>query len=1474
MKEQTRREFIKTSAQGAAGVAIGLGTIDDFLAAKNSTATGASTAGNNAKSAGSVINLPKGGGAVKGIGESFQPNPFTGTANISVPIATSPGRSGFGPQLSLQYSSGNGNGPFGMGWSLSVPQISRKTDRGIPKYNDNEMVDETEKDTFLLSGAEDLVLRTDIEPILTPEGFTITFYRPRTEGLFARIEKWVRSSNDAELNDVFWRITTKENKSNIYGLTRNASLAHPNAPNKVFQWFLELTYDAKGNYVYYHYKPDNGDNVRPSIFENHRKDNDQIWQVYLKSIHYGNQNKISGTDYTTLKSWLIVPPKEADCFFNVVFDYGEHGDEDGDKSIITENIYQPFRKDELSEEKEWKCRIDPFSFYRSGFEIRTYRRCKRVLMFHNIPDYTEPILVKSTDFNYQQDKYNKQSMMVAVTQRGYRRSNFTGDYRSEEYYLNSASPHIKSSIYHIKSIPPLEFKYSEYQPEKRNFKPIEVENNEFPSTGLSNTNMSFVDLFGTALPDLLETTSSGYYYQKNVGNGKFTRRNKLKNAPAGVTLDMEGVGFGDMNGNGQADLLFHQGAKWGFWESDQKGGWKTRFKTYDIMPSFSLSDPNIRLVDLNGDGSSDILKTEDRSLTWFPCKRGQGWDEPKYTKRVHDLEKFPDVYFSDERVRLADMTGDGLQDLVMVHSGRIDYYPNMGYGKFGERVTLENSPHFGANYDPKQLFLVDIDGSGPADLVYVESDQIRLLFNQSGNAFSDEFVIKGTPRFTNSDSIQFTDILGNGSNCLVYSTDYTTPGRANYWYLDFTGGIKPNVLIEMDNNLGATTRATYKPSTYFYLKDKLKNPWLSTLPFPVQVLEKLEVIDHVSQTKLVTKYHYRHGYYDGREREFRGFAYVQQWDTETFGNFEKDLDTNETKPTNINKGFHVPPIYTKTWYHTGAHDDEKAYAELKKIFGTSFKNIDFHNLFSSEYYKGDKEKAYDLPNSILDTNRIDINSLHEAYRALRGSVLRQEVYADDGTDKEKHPYTVTESNFVARLVQPKGKNKHAIFFVHPNESLSYHYERNPNDPRIGHEISIKVDNYGNVTDKVTIACPRRPDNNPLLEKEEIKIIYSHSRFINEPENESLYCIGIPCESKSYELIGLTLSANKHYFSKNDFNQFLDDTPFEIKEYNFKRTEGDTGIYKRRLKWSRTYYKANASANTTGEGRLPLCTIESLMLPYAQYQATFTTVMVEDLFKINNQQLVSIEMLEEAGYGRLKNERGEFEPENMWWIPSGQQTFYDTHFYLPHKSVDPFNNETVINYDDHFLLPSQTTDPIGNITAAQNDYYTLQPKQVTDPNSNRTKMVFDALGMVAGTAIMGKEGKNEGDNLNEFVADLPYNEIIAFLELPNEDDAKPFLKNATSRIIYDLWRYKRKKDNLQPVTACTISREIHMCDLDENEISAVQLSILYSDGFGREIQTKILSEPGKVPKRYTVTGKILLDQIINLYYQITIFRHVG
>jgi hypothetical protein len=189
-----------------------------------------------------ALALPKGGGAIRGIGEKFAANPVTGTASLGVPIATSPGRAGFAPQLSLSYDSGSENGPFGFGWSLGLPQITRRTDKGLPQYDDAK-----ESDTFLLSGAEDLVpvLNADasrFEDRTTANGYLIHRYRPRVEGLFARIERWTRLAD----GDAHWRSISKDNILTVYGKDASSRIADPSNPKRVFTWLICETRDDKG----------------------------------------------------------------------------------------------------------------------------------------------------------------------------------------------------------------------------------------------------------------------------------------------------------------------------------------------------------------------------------------------------------------------------------------------------------------------------------------------------------------------------------------------------------------------------------------------------------------------------------------------------------------------------------------------------------------------------------------------------------------------------------------------------------------------------------------------------------------------------------------------------------------------------------------------------------------------------------------------------------------------------------------------------------------------------------------------------------------------------------------------------------------------------------------------------------------------------------------------------------------------------
>ena len=187
------------------------------------------------------------------------------------------------------------------------------------------------------------------------------------------------------------------------------------------------------------------------------------------------------------------------------------------------------------------------------------------------------------------------------------------------------------------------------------------------------------------------------------------------------------------------------------------------------------------------------------------------------------------------------MTGDGLQDLVLLRSGNLTYWPNLGYGRWGDPVRMRQAPRFPDGFDPRRVLLGDVDGDGLADLIYVDDGKVLLWGNQSGNAFTaDPVTVYGTPRVVDTDAIQLADLHGTGMAGLLYTRPADTAGASGWRYLDLTGEVKPYLLTGMDNHLGASTTVTYQPSTAEYLRDQADpaTRWRTTLPFPVHVVAR------------------------------------------------------------------------------------------------------------------------------------------------------------------------------------------------------------------------------------------------------------------------------------------------------------------------------------------------------------------------------------------------------------------------------------------------------------------------------------------------------------------------------------------------------------------------------------------------------------------------------------------------------------
>jgi hypothetical protein len=93
--------------------------------------------------------LPPGGGAVAGLGETFAPDLSTGTGTFHIPLDLPNGPNDIAPRLGLQYDSGRGNGPFGMGFALPLARIVRSTAHGFPRYDAS--------DTLILEGAGEIL---------------------------------------------------------------------------------------------------------------------------------------------------------------------------------------------------------------------------------------------------------------------------------------------------------------------------------------------------------------------------------------------------------------------------------------------------------------------------------------------------------------------------------------------------------------------------------------------------------------------------------------------------------------------------------------------------------------------------------------------------------------------------------------------------------------------------------------------------------------------------------------------------------------------------------------------------------------------------------------------------------------------------------------------------------------------------------------------------------------------------------------------------------------------------------------------------------------------------------------------------------------------------------------------------------------------------------------------------------------------
>jgi RHS repeat-associated protein len=1389
------------------------------------------------------INLPKGGGAIRGIGEKFAANAATGTGSFSVPIALSAGRSGFGPQISLSYDSGSSNGPVGMGCAFSLPSITRKTDKGLPRFQDRE---KEESDVFILSGAEDLV------PVLLRDrdgewvydefergGFGVKRYRPRIEGLFARIERWTRLAD----GDAHWRSITKDNILTVYGRDANSRISDPRDPTRVFSWLTCESYDDKGNAIVYEYAAENHAGV--DLAKPNERDRQCTANRYLKRIRYGNRRPLLlNTNSRSFRDSHVdlIDLETASWMFEAVFDYGEgyYSEEPPDNDGWVHVRATP------DAQFAWPVRKDPFSSYRSTFEVRTYRLCRRVLMFHHFPEQlgADDYLVRSTEFEYREKPVG--SFMTRIVQSGY-------TLQPDGRYRKSSLPAIDLEY----TASPLENDPAPHYEVK------EVDPENLPA-GIDGENYKWLDLYGEGIAGVLVEQGDSWFYKPNAGKGHFRPLKLVAHKPSGAAEGKQQLL--DLEGDGALDLVSLDPPAPGFYERTVDEGWGS-FRAFHSFPVRDWHDPNLRFVDITGDGIADVLITEDDAFIWHPSFLDEGFGEAVRVPVPHDEREGPHVVFADgtQSVYLADMSGDGLSDLVRIRNGEICYWPNLGYGRFGKKITMDNSPWFADAdlFDQGRVKLADTDGSGTTDIVYLGGDGIKIFLNFCGNGWSDPRVLRQFSAATDLDSVSVVDFLGRGTACLLWSSTLPSDSMRVLRYIDLMKGVKPHLLIGIRNNLGAETRIEYASSTEFYLADKAAGtPWITRLPFPVQVVKRVETYDYISRNRFVCGYTYHHGFFDPLEREFRGFGRVDQVDTEEFA----ALSQNAAFPneTNFDQASNVPPVLTKTWFHTGVYLSS----------GRISRHLD-HEYFREPGLTPEEQDALLLDDTILPEDRMP-EEAREACRALKGSTLRQEVYALDATEESPRPYTVAESNFTIHTLQIRDRNRHAVFFTHARESISFNYERKlyeidgrrRADPRVTHSVTLKTDDYGNVLQVVNIGYGRRfPDRSSLLNnsdraaQQQILLTLSTNRFTNAVLDPDAFRTPLIAESSVYELIHIAPRA-RDFGTTNRirFDELAEDVARASDGHHdlpYQDIESKGAVtahpYRRLLKRDRTLYRADNLDRLLRFGEL-----QPLALPGHKYRLAFTQGLLEEIYRRETPNHSSENLLphseqilrDEGRYLNLDN-------ADHWWIPSGSVSYSPhsnddaaaellhakQHFFLPDRFRDPFGNVSTIRYDAHDLAPVESRDALDNTVRAEIDYRTLSPNRMTDANGNRTQVAFDTLGMVVGTAVMGKKGEHQGDTLEGFVADLPEHEVLEHMRRPLHDPWQ-ILQKATTRLVYDLFAYARSRHESQPqpLAVYTMARETHVSDLHPGEKTKIQHAFSYSDGFSREIQKKLQAAP--------------------------------
>ncbi len=1232
------------------------------------------------------------------MGGSQGPIGPSGTASLSLALPISAGR-GYAPSLGLGYSSAGGNGAFGIGWQVPVMMISRRTSHGVPRY--------TEDDVFVGPGGDILVPEVDengnlvvTTGVSTYGGvdsggtYSVTRYLPRVEGGFDLIEYWQPTD---EVSTDFWLVHGADGQLHLLGKTSAGRLADPASPGtRTACWLIEESVSPTGEHIGYQYLSESDLSLaaEPSNTEAH----DSSAARYLGIICYGNKTPSdslflwSGDAGLTAQDWL----------FNLVFDYGSRGIDPK-----TAPGFVPSDSDVL--------RSDAFSHYAFGFEVRTRALCQQVLMFHTFTDELgpDPVLVNRLLLEYEADPV--MSRLVAAHSLAY------------------------ESDGSVQTLPPIEWAYSAVpSPEQLAQHAWQL----FPAQmGLDDSGgFQLVDLYGEGIPGILGLYNNAWYYWAAIrdtadGSGPeavtYAPGQLLKSIPTGGSTTAT---LTDINGDGQLDWLETQPGMAGFFTLRPDASW-SGFIPLKALPT-EYFHPQAQMADIVGAGLPDLVLIGPKSVRLYANKRSAGFERATEVQQDTGINLPIRGRDATELVAFSDVLGSGQSHLVSVRYDRVMCWPNLGWGRFGSPLTFPLSGLDQDSFDPKRLYLADMDGSGAADLIYADADNLRVYFNLSGNGFTTEPLLLPYPDgrgFDQLSAINFADAGGRGMTDIVLSVPYSGEFQApQHWYYSLSGH-KPYLLNRTDNNIGAATHIVYRSSAQEWLDEKQecfaagKQP-ICALPFPIHVVSRVRSEDQLTGNQRTQSCRYRKGVYDGKEREFRGFGYVETLDS--------PIDPGACYTETGGPQAFSPPLRTCSWYHTGREEDESAASMYSRQGDVALP------------YAGDA-LAFDLPTTVFTqfskatgdtTFTPDKATLWWLYRSLKGSLLRSEEY---GLDIASIPYSVSTACYQVRQVQagacPMPGNPTAILrapVVLPTtvSQLNYSYERVATDPLITQNMTLALDQYGAVCRSCAISYPRRTllsNPYPSLKPETIwqdtqddqqyvlRLVEQRQSYYHLDTATSMWRLSLPHQSR---VVHWAFDSSVG----NDYPQGL--SPADLLGTNGLLSQVDSSALGGQ---GVVYYQG---ANKPAPDFVALVDYQESAQLDDNSLAAYSAVLDSDALS---------DMLTAAGYqlcDPVLVESGESTAQ-IWSVWSGYTVYGNcSQFYRPLRQWNTSLTApgTTATWDASYCAVISTADALGNTVTAEYDYRFLQPWRLTDSNANIQEVQFDGFGRVLAITTYGTE----------------------------------------------------------------------------------------------------------------------------------------